>query len=50
MIISIMLLPMVPFKDDDGEYINDFTSEEDLTAHLLYVLTLEPDDVLEGEF
>jgi hypothetical protein len=43
---------------DDGAFINSFDSKEDLTDHIKYILTLEPDDgdpapaahVLEGTF
>lgn len=29
---------------ENGEYVNRFNSDEDLTDHTFYVLTLEPDD------
>lgn len=32
------------FSTDDTALLNNFESEEDLTDHTLYVLTLEPDD------
>jgi hypothetical protein len=31
-------------KAGDNEYINNYISEQDLTDHTFYVLTLEPDD------
>lgn len=42
----------------EGDYVNIFSSDQDLTDHEKYILTLEPDDgdpapaehVLEGEF
>jgi hypothetical protein len=45
-------------KNEDGIYINKFSDERDLSDHVQYVLTLEPDDgnpapakhILEGEF
>ena len=31
-------------EEVDGKFVNEFTSSEDLSDHLFYVLTLEPDD------
>ena len=33
-----------PTEMDGDMHVNNFTSEEDLTDHTFYVLTLEPDD------
>ena len=33
-----------PLTVVDGMYVNEYTSDRDLTGHKLYVLTLEPDD------
>jgi hypothetical protein len=56
--LSVISTGALEMDDETGEYLNTYYAQEDLSDHLQYVLTLEPDDgdpapadhVLEGVF